>query len=135
MFDKDPNSYLFKNLQKMHEVKQDLLEMARVGYTNDNYEIYVNTNDSGKIPHFHYRDKDNWNNFHTCIQLKDAKYFLHGNKQNVLNSKQKKELILFLNKPYNKYMNNWQAILELWNKNNSDVEVDEDLEMPDYKNL
>ena len=51
MFDKDPNEYLFENLQKMHETQQELLEMARVGFTDDDYEVYVNTDDPGKIPH------------------------------------------------------------------------------------
>ena len=30
------------------------LEIARIGFTDDEYEIYVVTDDNGKIPHFHY---------------------------------------------------------------------------------
>ena len=41
--------YIYKS------VKQDIFGMARVGSTSDKYEIYVNTNDGGKFPHFHYR--------------------------------------------------------------------------------
>ena len=137
MFDKDPNEYLFENLQKMHKTQQELLEMARVGFTDDDYEVYVNTDDPGKIPHFHYRKKNDWNKFHTCIKIEKPEYFIHGNKDGILNNKQKKALINFLkSKPNNKrYNTNWEVLVDLWNFNNSDVEVDEDLEMPDYKNL
>ena len=48
-----------KEMRRMYiykSVKQDVFGMARVGFTPDRYEIYVNTNDSGKFPHFHYRD-------------------------------------------------------------------------------
>lgn len=36
---------------------KDIYEMARVGFTSDSFEVYVNTNDSGDTPHFHYRYK------------------------------------------------------------------------------
>ena len=42
--------YLYKN------PNQEVLGMARVGFTPDSYEAYVSTNDGGRIPHFHYRD-------------------------------------------------------------------------------
>lgn len=114
---------------------QDLLEMARVGFTNDQYEIYVNTDDSGKIPHFHYRKKNEWDKFHTCIKIEKAEYFLHGGKNDKLNSRQKKELIVFLNKKTNRNMRNWDHIVDMWNMNNSDVLVDESTKMPNYNNL
>lgn len=114
---------------------QDLLEMARVGFTDDQYEIYVNTDDSGKIPHFHYRKKNEWDKFHTCIKIEKAEYFLHGGKNDKLNSRQKKELIIFLNKKTNRNMRNWDHIVDMWNMNNSDVLVDESTKMPNYNNL
>lgn len=47
---------LFENLQMFNDgTMKDYTEMARVGITDDDYEIYINTNDGGKIPHFHYR--------------------------------------------------------------------------------
>ena len=42
--------------------------MARIGFTDGGFEIYVNTDDGGNIPHFHYR-KGKYPNFtnHTGI--------------------------------------------------------------------
>lgn len=126
---------LFKNLCQLSELE----EMATVGKTNDNYDIIIYTNDPGKIPHFHYFDDETrGNKFHTCIRLDSAKYFHYGNKTDKLNSKQKKELISFLNSPHKRYKEetNWQHLIYLWNdENNSDVQIDEDISMPDYKEL
>lgn len=115
---------------------QDLEEMSRLGYVGE-YEVYVNTNDSGKIPHFHLRKADDWNEFHTCICILEPKYFHHGNKQDVLNSKQRKELQAFMeSKPkYAHEENNWYRLVVLWNENNSDVEIPDSVVQPDYRNL
>lgn len=117
--------------------EQDLYEMARIGFTNDSYEVYVNTDDLGSIPHFHYRKQGSWEG-HTCIRLDKAEYFLHGDKQATLNAKQKKELIMFLqSKPTRKtmYATNWEYLLDAWNTNNSNVEISTDSSMPDYTKL
>lgn len=118
---------------------QVLEEMATVGKTNDSYDVVIYTNDSGKIPHFHYfDDATRGKEFHTCIRLDKPEYFHHGNKNGILNSKQKKELISFLKSPHKRYKDetNWQHLVYLWNdENNSDVAVDEDLLMPDYLKL
>ena len=43
---------LFENLQRCADASmKDFTEMARVGIIDDDYEIYVNTNDPGKIPY------------------------------------------------------------------------------------
>lgn len=126
---------LFENLQLYDDnTMKNYTEMARVGITDDDYEVYVNTNDSGKIPHFHYRKAKNWNEFHTCIQIQAPNYFHHGNKQDILNSKQKKELIDFLKaKPRNKrYETHWEYLVSMWNDNNSDIIIDEEILMPNY---
>ena len=116
------------------EEAMNLIEMARVGYMN-NLEIYVMTDDPGKIPHMHIRDKaTRGNEFHTCVRLDKPEYFHHKGKEGVLNSKQKRELKIFLESP-NKMLedkSNWEALLILWNMNNSDVEIDMQTNMPDY---
>lgn len=128
---------LFKALQQLSELE----EMATIGRTTDNYEIIVFTNDPGKIPHFHYRDASTRGSvFHTCIRLDKPDYFLHEGKTDKLNAKQKKELIKFLNANANKgkYFSgtNWNYLVAMWNnENNSDVYIDEDTIMPDYKQL
>lgn len=115
-----------------------LEEMARIGYTDDSYEVYVNTDDPGNIAHFHYRKgKQNDYTFHTCIKIESAEYFHHTGKEDILNKQQRKQLVQFLKEKPKKanYKTNWEFLISMWNVNNSDVEIEADLEMPDYENL
>lgn len=119
----------------MINIINDIEEMARIGFMKNNIEIVIRTNDSGKIPHFHFfdrnRDKDN----EGCIRIDKPEYFNHSGKNLELNSSQKKELVEFLSSVHNKKRSedtNWKFLLQMWNDNNSDVEVDERLGMPDY---
>lgn len=126
--------------------KSDIEGMSRVGYLltqGKTLEIYVNTNDPGKIPHFHIRDKDNWGDFHTCVRIDKAEYFKHGTKCDSLNMKEKKALQEFMygdnkHRLYDEYgnrLNNWQYICMMWDDNNSDVEIAEETIQPDYTQL
>lgn len=119
---------------------QNIEAMARVGYTSDRYEIYVNTNDGGMIPHFHYRLSSDWSKFHTCICIDKSEYFHHNGKEDVLNSKQKRALQKFMTskvcgKYFDRFRNNWELVCFLWDINNSDVEVSNDIQQPNYINL
>ena len=127
-------------------IHQDIYGMSRAGKIQadgNTYEIYVNTDDSGKIPHFHFRIVNDWGKFHSCIRIDSARYFLHSNKDDKLNAKQKKELQQFMleSAPANIFdangnrLNNWQYICVLWNGNNSDVSIDPNIEQPDYNQL
>ena len=125
----------------------DVFGMARVGFIQtkkgdeSNLEVYVNTDDGGNIPHFHIRDTNNWNKFHSCIRLDEAKYFLHEGKEDTLNSKQRKLLQQFMtssvtNSRYkSKFENNWELACFLWDINNSNEEIDEFVKQPDYTKL
>lgn len=121
-------------------IKQDILGMSRVGFANK-YEIYVNTNDAGKVPHFHMRDKSNWDEFHTCIRLDRPEYFLHEGKNDILNAGQRKQLDRFMrsnviiSKYKDKFKNNWELACFLWDMNNSDIVISDDATMPDYRLL
>lgn len=118
-----------------NNLQQDLMEMARIGYTDDGFEVYVNTDDGGNTPHFHYRIKGSWE-FHTCIRLDKPEYFHHDGKEDILNSKQRKNLIKFLNKFDNEEgKTNWQILIAEWNRNNSNMKVSRDTPMPDYIQL
>ena len=117
--------------------KQDIEGMSRIGYSG-HLEIYINTNDAGKIPHFHIRQKDDWQSFHSCVRIDKPEYFLHAGKEDVLNAKQKRELQEFMSSPVtlsryaDKFTNNWELACFLWDINNSDVEIGLDVEQPDY---
>lgn len=128
--------------KKLYEFTK-LEEMAyKIGTTNDSYIIYVNSNDGGNIPHFHYVDVNslgsNKKGFHSCIRIDKAEYFNHEGKEDKLNSKQKKELQKFLQQPFRDKrvkMTNYEFIVMTWNDNNSSVILDENIKMPNYLNL
>lgn len=112
-------------------------EMAKVG-TFNNIEIFVRSNDPGKVPHFHFIDKNKKKNNEGCIKIKVSEYFDHEGKLLHLNTSQRKEMIKFLKQPFikKKFLGtNWEYLVQLWNINNSDVEIDDDQEMPDYSEL
>ena len=122
--------------------------MSRVGTVSmrgATYEIFVCTNDPGKIPHFHLRDIDDWSKFHTYIRIDKAEYFHHGNKQDILNAKEKKQLNDFMQSISKKKLRrpgaepieitNWEYVCILWDDNNSDVEIADDVVQPDYTKL
>ena len=121
-----------------------LTEMASLGIIGG-MQIFVRTNDAGKIPHFHIwdansRGTDKKKGFHTCIRIDKCEYFLHEGKMDAIDDKKARELLVnFLNSKSSskrfKDFTNWQVLVVLWNMNNSDVEVDEDIEMPDYTQL
>jgi len=121
--------------------KAFLNEMARVGYFGPNeFEVYVHTNDPGNIPHFHVRDSSTQGReFHTCIELLNAKYFHHTGKEDFLNSKHRKQLVAFLlSEPDDEdspFQRNWDALIYEWNRNNSDNKVSKDIEVPDYTKI
>ena len=116
-----------------------LLEMARVGFINDEYEVYIHTDDPGNIPHFHIWDAETrGQKFYTCIRIESPEYFHHTGKEDYLNSSMRKELIKFLkSKPtkLKRYNTNWEVVIDMWNANNSKANVPDDLPMPDYTKL
>ena len=120
--------------------RKDLMEMARVGFVSG-LEIYVNTDDAGNIPHFHIRDSVDWEKFHTCVQIEKAEYFIHGNKNDLLNHKQKVALNTFMNqapslsKYADRFKNNWELVCFLWDINNSEMIISDDVKQPDYSKL
>lgn len=135
---KNINEYINDN--KNQEM---ILEMARVGFISKNplLEIYIHTDDPGNIPHFHIRDYvrsgRSGNEFHTCIQFNSNKYFHHDGKEDVLNSSQRKELVEFLRSNYRgrKGYTNWNKLVDDWNDNNSNMNLEEDINMPDYTTI
>ena len=116
-----------------------LLEMARVGFIDDEYEVYIRTDDPGNVPHFHIWDaKTRGQKFHTCIRIESPEYFHHTGKEDYLNSSMRKELIKFLkSKPtkLKRYNTNWEVVVDMWNANNSKANVPDDIPMPDYMKL
>ena len=130
-------------MKRMIRSAVEILGMARVGYLGDSeaYEVYVNTNDGGNIPHFHLRNSKDWDKFHSCIKIMSAEYFEHQGKEHKLNASLLKDLCKFLSSPVqsekyrDKFENNWQLICFLWELNNSNMMIPDGTEMPDYSKL
>lgn len=120
-----------------------LIEMARVGWiptsTTKTVEVYVRTDDSGKIPHFHIRKYSGNNDpeWETCIKYETAEYFLHGKYQDTLPNKLKKQLddMLREDNPKDPGRTYWDTAVVAWNQNNSDVELNINIEQPNYNEL
>ena len=112
-----------------------LLEMAQIG-TFGKYTIIVWTNDPGNTPHFHVVDSaTRGNSFNTCIKIESPEYFHHEGKEDTLNTKERKELLKFLNSKDKWGEQNWVVLLKEWERNNSKTSIDINLPIPDYTKL
>lgn len=113
-----------------------LMEMASIGDLDSKLTIIIRMNDPGNIPHFHIVDKQTLGSkFHTCIKITSAEYFHHTGKEDVLNSKQRKLLVTYLSSTIKHGLTAWEYLVMTWNFNNSDLNVDENIQMPDYTKL
>lgn len=109
-----------------------LLEMARVGSVAG-YEVSIYGGE-GNIPHFHFYTKDREKE--GCIRIDRAEYFTHGNKNTKLNSKERKLLVTWLCSNHNVLpITIWEYICILWDDNNPDYVLTDDIKMPDYNTL
>lgn len=123
-----------KILQEEHA---NLTGIALIGYIQNIYEVYVNTNDDGDEPNFHIRLKNAWDKFHSCIKILSCEYFEHKGKENTLNSSLRKALVTFLQDKDEEELNktHWQVLVTEWNRNNPTQKIDRNIEMPNYLDL
>ena len=134
-----------KRLIVEKEFESPILEMARIGFiphgSKKTIEVYVHTDDPGKVPHFHVRKygKNNKFEWEACIRYDSAAYFSHGRYNDSLpDRKIAKELDNMLRHVDTKSRHKdtyWKKCVDAWNDNNSDVELDPDIEQPDYTKL
>lgn len=109
-----------------------LTEMARVGKF-DNYLVSIYSGE-GLIPHFHFYTVDGTKK--GCIRLDKAQYFTHGDNTAILNSKEKKNLVEWLKSKHKALpITIWEYMVVLWDDNNEDYLMDENIKMPNYENL
>ena len=113
-----------------------LMEMANIGSIDNKLVAIIRMNDPGNIPHFHIVDKATLGrDFHTCIKIEAPEYFHHEGKEDILNSKQRKNLNDFLKNKNELGVTNWKYLVTTWNINNSSKNVDKDITQPDYTKL
>ena len=126
----------------------DIMGMARIGWipvgNTKGIELYVHTNDSGSIPHFHVRkysthkhkyDKRSKFDWETCIRYDSPQYFLHGKYHDTLPdpeiAKQLDSMLRTVN-PKRRGITYWQSAIDDWNNNTERIQLDPDMEQPDY---
>lgn len=97
-------------------------------------EIYIKTQD-GDIPCFYIKDLDtNGEQYHICVQFQSNTYIAHFGMELVLSTKQKIQLIEYLESGVGAYKN-WHRLIDAWNCGNNESKLPYDLEMPDYSRL
>lgn len=110
----------------LNEDYDPLLEMARVGFINGEYEIFVYTDDEGHVPHIHIRDNaTKGHQFETCVELKNNRYFFHGECKDTMSIDMINAFAEFMESiPRNtNCQNNYELSVVIWNLNNSTYEV------------
>ena len=99
--------------------------------------IIVRTREGENYPHCHVIEtsENNGKQFHSCVCLEQAKYFIHKGKEDTFNSKQRKEFDKIMRSRLKRGDKStvWNILVQTWNKyNRKKVEVSE---IPDYTNL
>ena len=136
---------LKKLLNSGNNELEPIFDMARIGFIeNDKLEVYVRTDDGENEPHFHIWDRSTRGKvLNTCVKIKTNEYFQHGGYQDTLNAAQRKALAVFMaSKPKSsRYDTNYELVVDMWNLNNSSMDVDVkydengDVVIPDYTNI
>lgn len=86
--------------------------------------------------HFHvFRndiDRIKWRNS-ACLLFEENRYFDHSRHSEVLTKDELQALVDHLKKKHIKHnMTNWEYLITLWNDNNENFKIPEDLEMSEY---
>jgi len=88
------------------------------------------------VPHFHVfrseKDKEAWRNG-ACLFFTENCYFDHSNNKETLTRKEL-DMVVSKLKEVNKKrkITNWEYLVMLWNDNNPDYEIDDEIPMPEY---
>lgn len=127
------------NLYGTFFLEEDLNEMARFGAVpKTKYEIHLEGGE-GNIPHMHICVKSGKNVVLRVCILKNEYFREKDDKNNVLNSKEKKALNDYLNSMYNEEFNitRWQAICMQWNEYNPGHAISniKNLKKPDFSTI
>ena len=102
-----------------------------IGY----YKIYIYSKEGKHIPHFHIISKSS--KFECCICIYSPNYFNHGNKNGLLNTKQRKILNNWLSSPNEKLnsVTNWDIIALSFDNANETNFYNKEFKQPNYSNM
>lgn len=127
---------------KFKEIFDKILKEERNGGEFDKYHAEVGEDEGEYLIHFHLFHRDDGRK-NTAIMLDKPFYFLHGKYKYILNAKEKKQFIAWINStningeitPDENGVppkNNWENLRNCWNAN-SESKIN--CSMPDYKLL
>jgi len=116
-------------------IHSELNEMSQAGEF-DGLTVHVYGNE-GHIPHFHIIEGNpKFPKREVCVKFNVAEYFIHGKKDGTLNSKEQKELVIFLKEmDPDSDSTYWKSMIFLWNKMNPGNKINKDMAIPDYSSL
>ena len=118
-------------------------ETTKVGEFGD-YTVFIVSDDTGTVPHFHIMDSISFKNkdqgewlFHTCLEIRNPKYFSHNDiiAKDKIDEDLDDELTTFLKSEKLDNITYWRYLLILWNDNNSSKPVDYEIPVPDYASM
>ena len=130
-----------KKLIRQFTELHDIDGMARIGFvpvnTKKTVEVYVHTDDEGRVPHFHVRKygRNNQFDWEACVMYTSAEYFAHGHYTDRIPTKGCKQLDAMLRETSKSGRTYWETAVDAWNLNNSEEDLPYDLEQPDYTKL
>ena len=124
----------------------EALTEERNGGENNGFKVQLGENEGKNIPHFHLDNEENGKKQKkTAIRIDMPYYFLHGDKTYILNSKERKILIAWLNtRPETSKINrnnetgelpknNWENLRNMWNNYYPQAKIT--CNQVDYSNL
>lgn len=108
--------------------------ISRIGFIDD-LEVYVNTDDSGSVPHFHIKSKDG--SFHSSVCIETPEYYFHDGDRDKLDPGTAAKLQRFMQSPvpFGKYrLSYWECLCISWEANNQGSQIKAE-KQPDYELL
>ena len=130
-------------IKRTNKLEESFDEMARIGFMGEQneFEVYVRTDDLEHVPHIHIRDTATKGKaFETCVKLKTNEYCHHDHYTDVMDSKLMNDFHNFMcSNPGNPFFNTYyESAIANWNMNNETERMEPQLDadgkvlVPDY---
>jgi hypothetical protein len=127
---------LIRNQAKVTIDNWNTTHFVVTGYRTVNIPAFGTVAPHHPEHHFHIVDKStSGSSFHTCVKIELPEYFHHEGKTDTLNSRQRKALVDFLEKPFDEDTSNWEYLIMTWNINGSGKRLSKKMPIPDYTKL
>ena len=136
---------------KRRRLGKKIVDFYRIGFVSlkkyNDIEIYVQTYDVARVPHFHVRKHLHGNVYEQDIAIRfdSARYFEHGKHKRRISTKLATDLDKMLRSidkyaTYNKNRTYWERAVYSWNNQNGTslykpISLDDDIKQPDYSRL